>query len=330
MSLGAILAAAAPSIISGAATATAQSLAQGAINARSARRSYKFTKKLYGEQARYNQEAFERENARQDYLLSNMYDINRQALKNAGYSTADPNGTGMQAPSVSNMDVPTASQFDYGIPQFDLTGAMANAAQLRLMDKQAENVEANTKKTEAETYGVEQQNLWIHTLNEADLQKKLAETEKAKEDGKLSAAQAYVAREMLELSRSKNEAEINEINEHIKVLTQQANQIEKEIEVAQENIYVLRSQKKYYDSLDDVNKARSRVDTLEGDALEVRNKLRVNLAKYGIDLDQHDVKTLMYLEAHGFFDKGVEALENANSESGRDQSRWDKGYSPRD
>lgn len=331
MPLGAIMAAAAPSLIAGTGVAAAQTLGQAAINARSARKSYKYTKKLYAEQAKYNQEAFERENPRQDYLLSNIYSINRQALKNAGYSTADPNGTGMQAPSVSNMDVPTASQFDYGVPNFDLSGAMQTAAQLRLLDKQAENVEADTNKKKAETAGQEITNSWLYAQNEADWQKKLAEVDKLKADGELSSTQAYVAKEMLEITRGKTEAEVNEINEHIKVYTQQVLQIEKQIEVAQEEIHTLRSQQRELRTRSDYNEKSSEVQEvqkrlveaserktrLEGDAQETKNGLRTKMARYGIDLDNHDVKSLMYLQAHGYFDDARTKIDRSKGKGGK-------------
>lgn len=340
------MAAAAPELIAGAGTAAVSAAGQGAINARSARRSYKFTKKLWAQQNEYNKEAFERENARQDYLLSNIYAINKQALKNAGYSTADPNGTGMQAPSVSNMDVPTAGQFDYPAAQFDIAPYMMNAVDIMLKKAQAENVEANTAKTKAETEGQEITNSWLYAQNEADWQKKLAEVDKLKNDGELSATQAFVAKEMLEITRGKTEAEVNEINEHIKVYTQQVAEIAKQIEVAQEEIHTLKAQQRELRSRSDLNEksaevqevqkklveASERKTRLEGDAQKTKNGLRVKMAKYNIDLDNHDVKSLMYLESHGYFDDTRNVINKASGHdrpSGREH-RWDEGYSPFD
>ena len=130
-------------IIGGAATAasTGASAAAGAVKNK---RSYKYTKKLYGLQNEYNKEAFERENQRQNELMYQTDRMRRMSLRNAGYSEADPEGTGTSTPAVANMDVPTAGQFMpgtfTGYDQF-----FGQAADAALKYAQAKNINQDTK-----------------------------------------------------------------------------------------------------------------------------------------------------------------------------------------
>lgn len=153
MPLGAILAAAGTAALPGIMAGAAASTVNGVINARSARRSYKFSKKLMQAQAAYNADAFERENARQDYLLDNAYVINRQALKNAGYSAADPDGQGPQNMTNNNMDVPSGQQFQVPDNKFDLLAG----AQLTKTLAEAENIKADTDKTKTDNQVAQEQ-----------------------------------------------------------------------------------------------------------------------------------------------------------------------------
>lgn len=147
MPLGAILAAAGTAALPGIMAGTANAAVNGVINGRNARRSYKYSKKLMKKQAAYNEEAFDRENARQDYLLNNAYVINRQALKNAGYSAADPDGQGPQNMTNNNMDVPSGTQFQVPENKFDLLAG----AQLTKTLAEAEKIKADTDKSKTDT-----------------------------------------------------------------------------------------------------------------------------------------------------------------------------------
>lgn len=70
---------------------------------------YANSKKLLKEQNKYALEAWQRNNERQEWLLKNINSLQKQSLRNAGYSTADPNGTGTSAPSVTPFDTPKGS-----------------------------------------------------------------------------------------------------------------------------------------------------------------------------------------------------------------------------
>ena len=94
-----VAAAAASAVKSAAAKSAASSAVAPAVNgffgAITMRRQFKNQKKLMALQNQYDIEAFNRENARQDWLMRNEDSLKRQSLENAGYSTADPNGTGV-------------------------------------------------------------------------------------------------------------------------------------------------------------------------------------------------------------------------------------------
>lgn len=136
-------------LITGAATAasTGASAAAGAVKNK---KSYKYTKKLYAQQNEYNKEAFERENERQNWLMANEARLRRMSLRQAGYSEADPEGTGVSTPAVSNMDVPTAGQFMSGTySNYDqFFGQAADAA---LKYAQAKNINQDTKNKQTQS-----------------------------------------------------------------------------------------------------------------------------------------------------------------------------------
>lgn len=116
--------------------------ANGLFNMIGQRMQYKYNKKLMALQNQYSIEAFNRENDRQDWLLRNSAALQKQGLENAGYSTADPSGTGFEQPTTNNQDVPSnpsAQPFD--MSKFGL----AEALQARLVAAQAENLEIKNR-----------------------------------------------------------------------------------------------------------------------------------------------------------------------------------------
>ena len=82
------------------------------------KRQRKQQEKLMAKQYEYAQKAFDAENKRQDWLMYNTPSIIRDSLKAAGYSPADPEGTGFaQGASNNNVEVPTAPSVS--MPYFD-------------------------------------------------------------------------------------------------------------------------------------------------------------------------------------------------------------------
>lgn len=134
----------------GAMASSASALSNLAAPAIEGKTSYKYTKKLLAEQFKYSQKAFDMENQRQDYLINNSVKLQRDALRNAGYSTADPNGTGVTAASPSNVATPSPSTINTPMSGFDLGRDILLGAQLRLERAQAMDLEASAKVKSAE------------------------------------------------------------------------------------------------------------------------------------------------------------------------------------
>lgn len=131
--------------IANASAATAQAAASMAAPAIKNRSSWKYTKKAMQLQNEYNTLAYERSRddsyRRQDYLMENANLITKKSLAAAGYSTADPNGTGVTpAPAYSQQQSPVSnSQFqsadfplDFISPFLALSQAKKTSSEARL------------------------------------------------------------------------------------------------------------------------------------------------------------------------------------------------------
>lgn len=133
----------------------------GLFGMASARMNYKYNKKLMALQNQYAIDAFNRENERQNQLLYNSAAMQRHGLASAGYSTADPSGTGFEQPAVANQDTPSNPSAPFiDIGRYDLL----QAAQARLLNEQAENLSIKNR------YEVRRQEGEVGVL-EMDLQK---------------------------------------------------------------------------------------------------------------------------------------------------------------
>lgn len=124
--------------------AIAQAAANLAAPAVEGKTSWKYTKKAMELQNQYNIEAFERSNERQDYLMQNANIIAKDALRRAGYSTADPNGTGVTPAPLSSQNTNAASPIHVSAPNLDVVGNMARMSEINLMKAQANKLEAET------------------------------------------------------------------------------------------------------------------------------------------------------------------------------------------
>ena len=124
----------------------------GALNsAVGARMNYKYQKKLMKLQNQYDIEAFNRENQRQDWLLQNTAALTKQGLRNAGYSTADPNGVGVTTPQTNTQDVPSGTFVPYSTPNLpDAASSYASLKQGQLTDANARLMISQAKLNEIE------------------------------------------------------------------------------------------------------------------------------------------------------------------------------------
>lgn len=113
-------------------------LIQGIFAKRQAKQQFKYQQRLMAQQQQYNMQAFEAENERQNWLMTHEDAMKRRSLEEAGYSTANPQGTGVSTPAVSNMDTPsgTAPMADY-VPQVDIAQGQSILANARLQNSQA-------------------------------------------------------------------------------------------------------------------------------------------------------------------------------------------------
>lgn len=123
--------------------------------------------KLMDYQQKLNRQAFDWENQRQDWLMQNSALMQKLNLKNAGYSVADPNGSGVETPTTNDMS--TGGQSSVGM--VDIGEGINKGA---LLAAQIKNIEAQTKKTESETEGQDIQNYLNGKYGETQIQRALA------------------------------------------------------------------------------------------------------------------------------------------------------------
>lgn len=109
--------------------------------------TYRKQKKLLNEQAKLQQEYYQLQNARQDYLLQNADMIRKQSLARAGYSTADPNGTGTTP--AQTMSVPNVSTPGFSMPNINAS-SVRDIASMHLEESQADYYDALRRKTQSE------------------------------------------------------------------------------------------------------------------------------------------------------------------------------------
>lgn len=142
--------------------AAAGSAAKGLIGSlfgfAQARQNWKFQKKQMQLAQQYEKEAFDWETQRQDYLLENQQAINKAALQKAGYSTADPNGTGVTTAATPDMGAaaPSTSQYmQMGEFENPITSYLA-LKQADLMSSQSKLAQEQAGKTKNEAEKIKQ------------------------------------------------------------------------------------------------------------------------------------------------------------------------------
>lgn len=199
----------------GAGVSAGAGLIGSALGFASGKLNYNYNKKLMSLQNQYNIDAFNRENERQDWLLQNQALLNKIGLKKAGYSTADPNGTGFSAGSMNTQEgpsIPGGANFDFGSPfaqvastyasirnasaQADLAEANAKIANIEA-DKRAEVLQTNIDKVRADIKAIQEKlpeevNLLREQVNVAVSQKNLNEKTGQKIDQEITNLQELV------------------------------------------------------------------------------------------------------------------------------------------
>lgn len=164
----------------------AQAAANIAAPAIEGKTAWKYTKKAMNLQNEFNIAAFNRSNERQDYLMENAQLIAKNALARAGYSTADPNGTGVSPANMQTQNTTSGPSVSVGMPNIDAISAYATVAQARKAEAEAKKVEAETDYQNMfnqlySKYGEEQTKAALSNLQE-DTKLKIAETLKTDQD----------------------------------------------------------------------------------------------------------------------------------------------------
>lgn len=288
----------------------------GLFGAITMRRQYKNQKKLMALQNRYDIEAFNRENARQDWLMLNEDSLKRQSLQNAGYSTADPNGTGVTTPAVGDQNVPGTPTVPLlsGSPGTDFVNAFTAMRQSELIDSVKRKNEAEANKAEQEAEGQQLTNKYIMPRSEAELDKICAEIDKMEKDGNLSVVEAQVRKKLARATCKLNEKQCEQIDQDIKNAQEEWKRI-------QEQINLLKAQQQSERSvmaLNFANRDYARMNTrmtreqilgqshlnlkaeheasyqlLKNQELTVKNDLRRKLANNGVDLDATGINQII-------------------------------------
>ena len=288
----------------------------GLFGAITMRRQYKNQKKLMAQQNQYDIEAFNRENARQDWLMLNEDSLKRQSLENAGYSTADPNGTGVTTPAVGNMDTPgtpTAPLLS-GSPGTDFVSAFNAMRQAELIDSVKRKNEAEAKKAEEEGKGIAIQNEYIRPRSEAEVKQILQDIELKKKQGKLTEVQADTAERLCKATENKTEAECKQIDQAIENAKEELRRIREQInlikaqektEVAQQSYFqqaaayqkeqagLTRKQSFGQDWLNKGYKFNAALSYLNTQEKDIIVGLRSDLSSMGVDLDEHNITSLI-------------------------------------
>lgn len=232
-----------------------------------ARQQFKYQKKSMALQQAYNEKNFQAENDRQDWLLQNQQSLTKQGLKNAGYSVADPNGTGVSGAAVNQLADPHPTGPDVRVPNVDLLGSYQSLKNAELIANQNRLLEAQAKEHETKVDQIKQDIKYSQeTLPEVVNQLK--------------------ADVQLKLSNK-------DLNEH------QANQIDKNIEHLNSVITGLNIDNKYKEdlNLNQVKKLSQEVVSLMKD-----NRIKeaeAKLADRGIVLGADGLSTLIGVAAAG-------------------------------
>lgn len=256
--------------------------------------------KLMEKQWQYQKKAFQMENERQDWLMQNSQSIAKAALAQAGYSTADPNGTGVTAAATGSMESPSQSPPSADIGVAALQGAQV-AANIKLANAQAAKIESETdyQKMYNElyaAYGKDQLLAALQNLDE-DTQLKIATRLKTDQD-KLNSIEVTDAmvkdiKERLDMDWAKLEptvqlicaqafeaeakgylskAEIDKVYQDIKESEQRIKNLKKEIELDDAQIAVCYAQVANYEADTGLKKASTGKVKSERNAQNIENE----------------------------------------------------------
>jgi len=246
------------SLLNNTAQGAATSLVSGAIgqgfSALSAARDWKYAKKLMARQHAYELENLAAQDKYQRQLAVDASSLRKRSLQNAGYSTADPEGTGTVAPTVS---APSSSASGMSIsqtPTFAPGMTVTDLANANLMNSQA------------------------------DLNKIEAQYRAKKLSGEVGLLNAQISeiKETLPEKVSNIKAQTEKLVADKKLSEEQANQVIEATKKITEEVGLLKIDKKYRADLNDwqVKKLQNEVRKLSAEGRF--EEVKAELADYGI------------------------------------------------
>lgn len=223
--------------------------------------TYNKQKKLLQKQADLQNQFYGMQNARQDYLLANADLIRKRALDRAGYSTADPQGTGTTPANA--MQVPSVSTPGFSMPSINASSVRDMQAGSLLSSQAAlANSQSKLASSQASYY----ERLANKTTSEDERIK--LEIQKFKDTYDLQVAQVKA-----NFDQTVSQTHLN--NQQKETLIEQANKLAAEVD----NITIdTKFNKATFDARKDEILANVRKLAAEGKYEEVRSKL----AEHGI------------------------------------------------
>lgn len=190
----------------------------GLLGMASARLNYKYNKKLMAQQNQYNIEAFEREKQ----AVRDMAGLQKEGLRQAGYSTADPTNTGISQIS-PDAQGPSGSSMGVNLGSSNFGAALAQVAQ-------AQNLEAQTNLANSQADLVQRQSNMYNQLTNAQIEEINARAEQARQSAKLSDQEYEQLEVMIPILQEKGFAEIYKIRAEARVMNRNLDLISKEID----------------------------------------------------------------------------------------------------
>lgn len=248
---------------SSAITGGINSAVNGLFGGIQARLNWKYTKKALALQQQYAKQAFDWQADRDNWLLQNQALLTKEGLKKAGYSAADPSGSGAQLTGMSSPSANSASgDFSpFHMPPFDVMSSYTQLKQGELMDAQKELIQSQAHGQDIENrlrslYGDAEYQATIGRMQEETrkyVSERLYTDQKKLNDTSLTEAQVKNINQRLQMDwtqlplqlrllsaqieltgseQAKNFAQIKEIAQHIQNLKAEYNLTNAQVDVA--------------------------------------------------------------------------------------------------
>lgn len=235
----------------------------GLFGAFQARQNWKYTKKALALQQSYAKQAFDWQVDRDNWLLRNQASLTKEGLKAAGYSVADPSGSGTQLSGMSSPSaVPANGSFSpFSMPPYDILASYTQLKQGELMDAQKDLIQSQAHGQDIENrlrslYGDAEYQSTIGKMQEETrkyVSERLYTDQKKLNDTTLTQAQVQNINQRLQMDwsqlplqlrllsaqieltaseKSKNFSQIKEIAQHIQNMKAEYNLTNAQVDVA--------------------------------------------------------------------------------------------------